>query len=95
MIDRKRRAVRDPVAEPSVATDTPADAPDDVGSELAACVQPLLAMLSAEERSVLEQVELAGQSQAELATAVDVPASTMKSRVQRVRQRLREHFERS
>jgi RNA polymerase sigma-70 factor (ECF subfamily) len=51
-------------------------------------------MLSPDDRAVLEQVELAGTSQAQMATEADVPASTIKSRVQRARLRLREHFER-
>lgn len=62
--------------------------------QVSACVRPLLAMLPAEDRAVLEQVEVAGKSQTELAAESNVPVSTIKSRVQRARGRLREHFER-
>lgn len=96
VVDRHRKSGRDPGAAsecpamPTVAAETP----NEESHELTDCVQPLLAMLSAEDRAVLERVELAEQSQAELAATLDVPASTVKSRVQRARQRLREHFER-
>ncbi len=73
---------------------TDAASDDRTMQELATCVRPLLAMLSAEDRAVLEGVELAGASQADLAAEAGAPASTIKSRVQRARQRLREHFER-
>jgi RNA polymerase sigma-70 factor (ECF subfamily) len=95
VIDRRRRSQRDStVAESAAATDVAAEASSDMAQECVACVLPLLAMLSAEDRAALEQVELVGQSQAELAASLDIPVSTMKSRVQRARQRLREHFER-
>jgi RNA polymerase sigma-70 factor (ECF subfamily) len=95
VIDRRRKSDRDPAAaESAVVADVAAAASNEAGRELSACVQPLLAMLSADDRTVLEQVELAGQSQAELAGALNVPASTLKSRVQRARRRLRERFER-
>lgn len=96
IIDRQRRTRREPDATseyPATAAGA-AETPNEAVSELTACVQPLLAMLSADDRAVLERVELAEQTQAELAATLDLPASTVKSRVQRARQRLREHFER-
>lgn len=95
VIDRRRKARRTPTAgAPADGLDVASEASDDRGEDLSACVQPLLAMLSAEDRTVLEQVELERQSQAELAAEANVPSSTIKSRVQRARRRLREHFER-
>ncbi len=95
IIDRRRRSGR----EGLVAADADALRADEGEkaepvAEMAACVQPLLAMLSVEDRDVLEMVELAGESQAELAACLNVAPSTVKSRVQRARQRLRDHFER-
>jgi RNA polymerase sigma-70 factor (ECF subfamily) len=96
VIDRRRRSQRAPAAcDPDDAADVLAAASNtDAGQELTACVQPLLAMLSADDRAILEQVELLGKSQAETAIALSAPPSTIKSRVQRARQRLRKHFER-
>lgn len=96
IIDGRRKSGRDSAgAVPCPATVAGAgDDPGPASHELAACVQPLLAMLSAADRDVLERVELREQSQAELAATLDVPTSTVKSRVQRARRRLREHFER-
>lgn len=95
LTDRHRKQNRDPTVSDSENADGVAsESPSDERQELTACVQPLLAMLSPDDRAVLEQVELAGTSQAQMATEADVPASTIKSRVQRARLRLREHFER-
>lgn len=95
VIDRRRRTRRDlPRSSEEDATLAATGEQDRGLEELTTCVGPLLAMLSTEDRAVLERVELGGESQAELAEAAGAPASTIKSRVQRARQRLREHFER-
>lgn len=95
VIDRRRRTRRDlPRSSEEGATLAATDEQDRGLEELTTCVGPLLAMLSADDRAVLERVELGGESQAELAQEAGAPASTIKSRVQRARQRLREHFER-
>lgn len=96
IVDRQRQMGREPDAtsERAAMLAVAAETPNEAARELTACVQPLLAMLSADDRAVLEQVELGQRSQAELAAALDVPASTVKSRVQRARRRLRGHFER-
>ncbi|MCO5170690.1 MAG: sigma-70 family RNA polymerase sigma factor [Planctomycetes bacterium] len=71
-------------------------APDDPGDtlDLARCLRPLLELLDANDRALLEQVDAGGRSQAELARELGVPLSTLKSRVQRARQRLRAVIER-
>jgi RNA polymerase sigma-70 factor (ECF subfamily) len=59
-------------------------------TELATCLQPMLAKLPPEQAAALELVELRGLSQVEAALLADVSVSGMKSRVQRGRARLRE-----
>jgi RNA polymerase sigma-70 factor, ECF subfamily len=61
---------------------------------LAACVAPFVAMLPDHYREAVELVELRGLSQVDAATALGIPLSTMKSRVQRGRRELRELLER-
>lgn len=94
VIDRRRRSGREAVAAEEAALHAAAEVPDDAVPELAACVQPLLGMLSEEDRIVLEDVELNGRSQTDLARTLGVSPSTVKSRVQRARRRLREQVER-
>lgn len=62
--------------------------------DLARCLRPLLDALDEDDRSILEQVDAAGRSQADLARELGVSLSTVKSRVQRARQRLRASIER-
>jgi RNA polymerase sigma-70 factor, ECF subfamily len=57
--------------------------------ELADCMRPLLALLDAEDRLLLERIEMQGGSQAELSRELNLAASTVKSRVQRARKKLR------
>lgn len=71
------------------AASVPAPRPEEDATDLAACMRPLLGTLDERDRWVLEQVDAAGRSQAELARELGVTASTLKSRVQRARQRLR------
>jgi RNA polymerase sigma-70 factor (ECF subfamily) len=72
-----------------------AQAPDESAlRELAACTAPMLATLERDDRELLERVDLAGESQADLARALGLSNSGLKSRVQRARTRLREQFER-
>lgn len=94
VIDRQRQAGRDSVVVEEATAQPAAAAPEEPGAGLAACVRPLLAMLSAEDRSILEEVELASRSPTDLARSMGVPPSTVKSRVRRARQRLREQFDR-
>jgi len=86
IIDRARSR-RDAAPLPDETPD-PASAPSAV-SELARCVEPLLAVLPAEERALLERVDMSGESQADLARELGLSASGLKSRVQRARRRLR------
>ncbi|MBK7875742.1 MAG: sigma-70 family RNA polymerase sigma factor [Planctomycetes bacterium] len=58
--------------------------------ELVDCVRQLLGELDADDRALLERIDVGGESQAELARALGVSASGLKSRVQRARAKLRE-----
>ncbi len=72
----------------------PAPAPAADATDLAACMRPLLDTLPAADRQVLEDVDATGGSQAQLARRLGVTGSTVKSRVQRARRRLRLALER-
>lgn len=61
--------------------------------ELARCLEPLLAELEPRDREILQRVEIEGEAQVELARELALPLSTLKSRVQRARRRLRERYE--
>lgn len=81
---------------PLASDDVPAPRDDDDldALDLARCLRPLLDSLAEDDRALLEQVDAAGRSQADLARELGVSVSTIKSRVQRARQRLRAAIER-
>ena len=60
----------------------------DDAPEITRCLAPLLARLDPDDRTILERVDLNGESQAEIARELDVSLSTVKSRTQRARSRL-------
>jgi len=62
-------------------------------SRLSSCIAPFVAMLSSPYREAVELVELRGVTQVEAARQLDIPLSTMKSRVQRGRAQLRASLE--
>ena len=62
-------------------------------TELAACLLPLVACLSPEQRQAFELVELRGLTQREAAARVGISVTGMKSRTQRAKRRLREVIE--
>lgn len=92
-----RNLIRDRWRAPRRGTTLPADAEDvSAGSEdrdaftyLARCMEPMLATMTADDRDLLRRVDILEESQAEIARALDVSASVVKSRVQRARRRLR------
>lgn len=91
VIDLLRRRRAAPLDEAAVVAP---EADDLDAADLARCLRPLLDELDQDDRRVLEQIDAAGRSQADLARELGVPASTVKSRVQRARQRLRTLIER-
>ena len=60
---------------------------------LAACLDPMLATLPELDAELLRRVELDGRTQTELAQELGAPLSTVKSRVQRARTKLRAAFD--
>lgn len=60
--------------------------------ELAVCVTPLLEQLEANDRALIERVDLRGESQQVIAHEEGVPYSTIKARVQRARARFRDRL---
>lgn len=91
-----RRAVVDRArsARPTEALPEGAPAPDPAEdasalADLARCLEPMLAELEPEERELLRRVDMAGESQADLARQLGLSPSGLKSRVQRARRRLR------
>ncbi|HEX8407702.1 MAG TPA: sigma-70 family RNA polymerase sigma factor [Thermoanaerobaculia bacterium] len=86
---------------PSVDLDTFGDLPATSGAdpadrtigELSDCLEPMLRTLSPFDAEVLRRVDLARESQTGLAASLGVPLSTLKSRVQRARAKLRGAFD--
>lgn len=71
------------------AEDPFADDPHEAQRELAGCLRSLVDQLAEPYRSAVTAVDLDGQTQTDLAQAVGLSASGMKSRVQRGRRQLR------
>lgn len=86
---------------PSIDLDTFGDVPENEGADpadrtigsLSDCLEPMLRTLSASDAEVLRRVDLAGEAQTDLAASLGVPLSTLKSRVQRARTKLRGAFD--
>ena len=86
---------------PSVDLDTFGDVPeiDDTDpadrtiGNLSDCLDPMLRMLSESDADLLRRIDLQGEAQTEHAAALGVPLSTLKSRVQRARAKLRSAFD--
>ncbi len=93
IIDRARAAK--PAAAGDSADSIPIEIADDpsVTSELARCMEPMLEMLSSDDRIILQRVDMLGESQADVARELGMSMSGLKSRVQRARQRLRAQLE--
>jgi RNA polymerase sigma-70 factor (ECF subfamily) len=86
---------------PSVDLDTFGDVPatdaadpaDRTIGDLTDCLAPMLRMLSESDAEVLKRIDLDGEAQTSLAATLAVPPSTLKSRVQRARTKLRDAFD--
>jgi RNA polymerase sigma-70 factor, ECF subfamily len=90
---RQKRPTVELDAFGDVADTDPSDAAERTIGALADCLEPMLQALSESDADVLRKVDLEGQSQIELAAALGVPLSTLKSRVQRARTKLRATFD--
>lgn len=86
---------------PTVDLDTFGDVPENAGADpadrtigdLSDCLDPMLRMLSDADAEVLRRVDLQGTAQTDVAASLGVPLSTLKSRVQRARAKLRSAFD--
>jgi len=83
---RPKRTVALPEGLPAETADPAADA----RGELAACIRPLVMHLDPASREALLATDLGDKSQVEAAREAGVAVSTMKSRVQRGRRKLRQ-----
>lgn len=99
IIDHYRRAVvrRERPVGSEIDLDRPAPAmpepgPAELRTELAACLEPLLAQLPAMYRDALRLTDLEGLTQADAAARVGLSISGMKTRVQRARAQLKALF---
>lgn len=92
LIDRSRSR-RAPASLDVIEVADQPQAADGAERELARCLRPMMASLSADDRSVLERVDLDGLSQTDLARELGLSMSGAKSRVQRARTRLRAALE--
>ena len=71
----------------------PSDPADRTIGDLSDCLEPMLRMLSDADAALLRRIDLHGEAQTDLATSLGVPLSTLKSRVQRARTKLRGAFD--
>jgi RNA polymerase sigma-70 factor (ECF subfamily) len=70
-----------------------ADPADRTIGELSDCLDPMLRMLAPADAEILRKIDLEGEAQTTLAASLGVPLSTLKSRVQRARTKLRGAFD--
>jgi RNA polymerase sigma-70 factor (ECF subfamily) len=89
LIDYYRRP-RPHVASPEALPPETADAIEAARVALAACLHLLVMQLDPLAREALLATDLGGQSQVEAARAAGITVSTMKARIQRGRQKLRD-----
>jgi RNA polymerase sigma-70 factor, ECF subfamily len=76
------------------AADGETDPGDRTIGALAGCLEPMLSVLGPADADILRRVELGGETQTEIARSLGVAPSTIKSRVQRARVKLRAAFDR-
>lgn len=70
-----------------------ADPVEQARGELTDCLDPMLRTLADGDADLLRRIDLAGEPQTDLAASLGVPLSTLKSRVQRARTKLRSAFD--
>jgi RNA polymerase sigma-70 factor, ECF subfamily len=90
---RRRRPTVDLDAFPELAEDDSSDAAERTIGALTDCLEPMLRALPEADAAVLRKVDLEGEPQIVLAASLGVPLSTLKSRVQRARTKLRATFD--
>lgn len=76
-----------------VAESDDIDPADRTIGSLSDCLDPMLRMLPESDAALLRRVDMQGEAQTELAASLGIPLSTLKSRVQRARTKLRSAFD--
>ena len=90
---RQRRPSIDLESFGDVAEVDETDPADRTIGSLSDCLDPMLRTLPDPDADLLRRIDLRGEAQTELARSLDVPLSTLKSRVQRARTKLRSAFD--
>lgn len=70
-----------------------ADPTDRTIGELTDCLEPMFGTLPDADADILRRIDLGGEAQTTLAASLGIPLSTLKSRVQRARLKLRAAFD--
>ena len=86
---------------PSIDLDSFGDVPETDATDpadrtignLSDCLDPMLRMLPESDADLLRRIDLQGEAQTDLAPRLGIPLSTLKSRVQRARAKLRSAFD--
>jgi RNA polymerase sigma-70 factor, ECF subfamily len=76
-----------------VVKDDSTDPADRTIGDLSDCLEPMFGTLPNADADLLRRIDLQGEAQTELAASLGVPLSTLKSRVQRARIKLRAAFD--
>jgi len=90
---RQRRPSIDLESFGDIAEPEGGDPADRAIGKLSDCLDPMLRTLAATDADLLRRIDLEEESQTQLAAALGIPISTLKSRVQRARSRLRTAFD--
>lgn len=90
---RQRRPSIDLESFGDVPENDASDPSDRTIGDLSDCLEPMLRTLSDSDAGLLRRIDLQGEAQTGLAASLGVPLSTLKSRVQRARTRLRGAFD--
>ena len=69
------------------------DPADRAFGNLSECLDPMLGMLPESDAELLRRIDLQGEAQTDLSASLGIPLSTLKSRVQRARTKLRSAFD--
>ena len=89
---RQRRPVVDIEEIADFAAADP-DQGDQAIRDLSDCLEPMLETLPGQDGAILRRVDLEGEAQTAIAASLGIPLSTVKSRVQRARAKLRAAFD--
>jgi RNA polymerase sigma-70 factor (ECF subfamily) len=90
---RRHRPAIDLDSFGDVAETDDTDPSDRAIGSLSDCLDPMLRTLPDADADLLRRIDLHGEAQTELAASLGVPLSTLKSRVQRARTKLRSAFD--